>query len=485
MNKQTQEFRQKIVDDFLKSLEESPLDWKKNWKGPGGPAFNGATGRRYSGINQLALQFAAHGMGSTDPRWYTSKQASDAKLRIKKGSHGCKVEFWQLWDREEKRSITISEYTQMPQDRQEKIVWTARHYTVFNGTQIEGLAPYIAEKHDINPAEVIDHISKNMGVEILHTGGNQAFYRPKEDKVYLPLPSAFFSDYDYNATALHELAHSTGHPSRLNRPMSGQFGSEAYAKEELVAELTSCFMSIELPEVQTDEHLRNHKAYIQNWISEIKEKPETFMAAVKQAEEAAAYLENAAELTKQKGKALSAEISAAQEEVKSMNMTPPDEKAIHRQYLNILREEDAKENAAIQILTYESDAFSDEVSMCLSGIKGCYWRSYADGSGSLRRLQTDTEILGYHLHPVDSGYDEYEDASGWHGFERSADFRLALEKLMTEGIVSPLDNGTKDFDLRGHAFNQENTLDFMENLIQEKKNLYQENEPTFASEIER
>ena len=133
----------------------------------------------------------------------------------------------------------------------------------------------------------------------------------------------------------------------------------------------------------------------------------------------------------------------------------PDEEEIHRQYLNILREEDKKENPAIQSLTYASDAFSEEVSMRLSAIKGCYWRSYTDGSGSLRRLETDTEILGYDLHPVDSGYDEYKDARGWHGFERGTDFKLALEKLVTDGIVSPMDNGANDFDLRSNEFEQE------------------------------
>lgn len=133
----------------------------------------------------------------------------------------------------------------------------------------------------------------------------------------------------------------------------------------------------------------------------------------------------------------------------------PDEEEIRRQYLNILREEDKKENPAMQILTYASDAFSEEVSMRLSAIKGCYWRSYTDGSGSLRRVETDTEILGYNLHPVDSGYDEYEDANGWHGFDGSTDFRLALEKLVTEGIVSPMDKGAKDFDLRSNEFEQE------------------------------
>ena len=134
----------------------------------------------------------------------------------------------------------------------------------------------------------------------------------------------------------------------------------------------------------------------------------------------------------------------------------PEEKEIRRQYLNILREEDKKENIAMQSLTYASDAFFDEVSMRLSAIKGCYWRSYTDGTGSLRRLHTDTVILEYVLTPADSKYDdEYEDATGWHSFDGSEDFRLALEKIVIEGIVSPMDHGANNFDLRSNEFEQE------------------------------
>ena len=134
----------------------------------------------------------------------------------------------------------------------------------------------------------------------------------------------------------------------------------------------------------------------------------------------------------------------------------PEEKEIRSQYLNILREEDKKENIAMQSLTYASDAFFDEVSMRLSAIKGYYWRSYTDGTGSLRRLHTDTVILEYVLTPADSKYDdEYEDATGWHSFDGSEDFRLALEKIVIEGIVSPMDHGANDFDLRSNEFEEE------------------------------
>lgn len=127
----------------------------------------------------------------------------------------------------------------------------------------------------------------------------------------------------------------------------------------------------------------------------------------------------------------------------------PSEKEIAKKHLEMLREADERNDIKMPSLSYSNDVDNVEVSMRLAEtLKGCYWKTYDDGSGSLRRLQTDTVILGYNLHPVDSGYDEYEDARGWHGFERSEDFRLALENLVTDGIVSPMDHGAKDFALR-------------------------------------
>lgn len=134
----------------------------------------------------------------------------------------------------------------------------------------------------------------------------------------------------------------------------------------------------------------------------------------------------------------------------------PSEKEIAKKHLEMLREADERNDIKMPSLSYSNDVDNVEVSMRLAEtLKGCYWKTYDDGSGSLRRLQTDTVILGYNLHPVDSGYDEYEDARGWHGFERSEDFRLALEKLVTDGIVSPMDHGANDFDLRSNEFEQE------------------------------
>ena len=118
--------------------------------------------------------------------------------------------------------------------------------------------------------------------------------------IHLPKPENFTGTYAYNATALHELSHSTGHPSRLNRPQGGFFGSEEYAYEELVAEMCSCFMGVNLTDEATPEHIENHKAYVQSWIREIRDKPESLIRAIKDAQAAASYMDMKAGLISEK-----------------------------------------------------------------------------------------------------------------------------------------------------------------------------------------
>ena len=151
-------------------------------------------------------------------------------------------------------------------------------------------------EQDIPVDEIIGKLSANMKVPILYDGGDRAYYSLAYDEIHLPTPGSFDSEYAFNATALHELAHSTGHPSRLDRPLGGFFGSAAYAYEELVAEMTSCFMGVGLQAELTTEHFNNHKAYVQSWIQAIRDKPETLVRAIKDAQSAANYMDWKAEL---------------------------------------------------------------------------------------------------------------------------------------------------------------------------------------------
>lgn len=135
-----------------------------------------------------------------------------------------------------------------------------------------------------------------MNVPVFYDGGDRAYYSPSKDEIHLPAPENFTSEYALNATALHELAHSTGHATRLNRDIENTFGSESYAYEELVAEITSCFMGVNLETDSTDANIDNHKAYVQSWVKEIRDKPEKLVHAIKDAQAATTYMEEKAEI---------------------------------------------------------------------------------------------------------------------------------------------------------------------------------------------
>ena len=156
---------------------------------------------------------------------------------------------------------------------------------------IEGIPQLEVTLQEVDPVELVDTISDSMQVPIVYHETDRAFYRPSEDRIYLPNREQFFSTYDYASTALHELAHATGAAHRLNRKLTGSTSQESYAQEELVAEITSCFLSSELPVQQTEEHIRNHQAYVQSWIRQIREKPESLIRAIQSAEQVSNYLE--------------------------------------------------------------------------------------------------------------------------------------------------------------------------------------------------
>ncbi|MGN1156157.1 MAG: ArdC family protein [Agathobacter sp.] len=294
MQQKTKEFRQELANLFIRALEEKQLDWKKEWQATQQRPMNAKSSKRYKGINYLRLMLVAMEQGYTDPRWATFKQIQDMGYHLKNAKgKGVPVEYWFPYDTKEKKSVSWDEYNLLPsEEKAERYIIRAQYSTVFNGTLIEGLpALPEPEKRHIVSDELIHTLSVNMGVPIENDGGDRAFYRPAEDKIHLPLPEYFFTDNAYNATALHELAHATGHPSRLDRNIRNMFGSEDYAYEELIAEITSCFMSVNLSAEQSESDIDNHMAYVQSWIDCISEKPETLVKAVAEAEKTAVYME--------------------------------------------------------------------------------------------------------------------------------------------------------------------------------------------------
>lgn len=301
--KSKEEYRAEMAETFANILEEKGLEWRQEWIGKGGGApHNGITKANYRGCNAFWLSLIAMSKGYTDPRWVTMHQIMDPdkkyhpneKWHLKKGSKATYVEYWYPYDVANKKAMTWEDYkNDLANGRSEKEFTLATRYTaVFNAHEVEGMPELQVEQHpEITMDELVQKLSEGMGVEILTDGGDRAYYSPSQDKIHLPTPESFHSEYAFNATALHEEAHASGHPTRLNRPQSAFFGTDQYAYEELVAEMCSCFMGSELKMEATPEHIDNHKAYVQSWNGAIREKPETLIKAIKDAQAAAHYMD--------------------------------------------------------------------------------------------------------------------------------------------------------------------------------------------------
>lgn len=284
--------QQQLAEQFLHILEEEKLDWRKEWSGIPERPYNPISKTVYHGSNYFSLLLTSMVKGYQDPRWCTFAQIKEQGWTLKAGKgQSAKIEFWYPYDREQKKSISWQEFREVGGQINDRYQLYSRAYSVYNGDMIIGIPKLEVRQNEIQPVELVDTISRNMGVPISYHQTARAFYRPIEDRIYLPYRQQFNSEYAYASTALHELSYATGAEHRLNRKQGGEFGTEPYAYEELVAEISSCFLSSELPMGQTEEHLKNHKAYVQSWIQGIKEQPEALFRAVKDAEQAAAYLE--------------------------------------------------------------------------------------------------------------------------------------------------------------------------------------------------
>ncbi len=164
-----------------------------------------------------------------------------------------------------------------------------RAYTVFNGSQIDGIPDYVAPDVKAAPwrrPEAADIILTNSKA-IIRIGGDRAFYSPSLDFIQLPDPASFESPYAFSSTALHEASHWSGHKSRLDRDLTGRFGSAAYAQEELRAELASVFLG-KILDLPCD--IPNHADYLASWIIKLKEDKREIFRAASDAQRIADYL---------------------------------------------------------------------------------------------------------------------------------------------------------------------------------------------------
>lgn len=297
--------RKMLYDMLLKHLESSNGIWEQGWIGLGVP-ISAVTKKRYHGINNFYLSLIAMERGYTDTRWATYHQIEENGWHFKKDEEGrnlgknasATVEFYELRDRETKKPFDRTVLDGMTKDEQEEYIEQnvyplRKYYRVFNGDVIEGIPAQ--EKKQINPSERVERVEKLLGywsdneAKIVY-GGEVASYNRIEDRIKCPQSDCFKNIHEFYGTVLHELGHSTGHEKRLNRDLSGRFGSENYAIEELRAELSAMFLEQDMEIAVSEKHIENNSLYIKSWLSRIKEDPNVLFTAIADADKISRFV---------------------------------------------------------------------------------------------------------------------------------------------------------------------------------------------------
>lgn len=286
--------REKLIKMYIDSLKEDVIPWRQRWSN--NLNKNGITNLEYKGVNQLLLQAVSMNEHYNDNRWFTYVQIKERgyKLTNSKGK-GVPIEFWSVYDIRNKRKLDYSQYEKIikknPKEKENYRLFSNISY-VFNGSLIEGLPPIEANYNmkNVEIPRLIKNIINNLGVKY-YEYGNDAYYNSKTDEIVLPPKNVFVDKYSYYATQLHELCHSTGNVKRLNRQFNIGDKKE-YAREELIAEISSSFLMQKLNVDIKAEHYDNHKTYIQSWINILEDKPNELFRAINESNKVVDYIKD-------------------------------------------------------------------------------------------------------------------------------------------------------------------------------------------------
>jgi len=267
----TTDLYEEITSKIIIEVENGALPWVKEWSSFSGMPENAVTGRGYNGINTLILWILGTELGYTSNRWCTFNQAKKSGASIRKGSKSLPVLFFKPLEIDERDSETGEKIT----------IPMAKIYRVFNEDQVKGLTNEIVNSIDL--IDSVDLFIKGTGVKIVP--GSPAFV-PSMNWIHMPPVKTFNTTAGYYATIFHEMIHWAGGKTRLNRDMSGRFGSEGYAMEELVAEIGSAFLCALF---KIDGEVR-HSGYIENWLKVLKSDNKAILNAAAEANKAVTYL---------------------------------------------------------------------------------------------------------------------------------------------------------------------------------------------------
>lgn len=279
-----------VTAKIVGELEAGRFPWAQPWASrseaatiAAGLPKNAATGANYSGINILLLWGAAIECGFSDQVWLTFKQAKALGGSVMKGERGSMVVYADKFVPKQERERVASE------GGDASFVPFLKRYTVFNAAQCEGLPADVTKGAAPLPeCETIPRAESLMaktGADF-RIGGDKAFYVPSKDFIRVPSQAAFFEQINYYRTCFHELGHWTGHASRLQREFKGRYGSHAYAREELVAELASAFVCASLSISPTVRHAD----YLGSWLEVLKEDSRAIFNAASLASKAADFI---------------------------------------------------------------------------------------------------------------------------------------------------------------------------------------------------
>lgn len=245
-----------ITDRIIEQLEKGVIPWEKPWTGTQGGAISGATGKPYSLLNQMLL--------GKPGEYYTYNQVMAKGGHVRKDEKAQIIVFWK-----QVKTIEKDEAGQQI----EKIVPMLKYFSVFHIDQCVGIEAQQRQTAEItHPAadKIIADYCQRESLSIHHQKGDEAYYSPSRDCVVLPQREQFTTVAEYYSTAYHELTHSTGHSSRLNRlKATAHFGSTEYSKEELVAEIGAAAL-LNYTGIETKKSLRNNAAYIQSWLTALR-----------------------------------------------------------------------------------------------------------------------------------------------------------------------------------------------------------------------
>ncbi len=276
-----------VAEKLIDQLERGTAPWQKPWAaGQSYLPYNPSTGKTYKGINSLQLLSEERG----DPRWLTYKQAQAEGAQVRRGEKGTLVQYWKF---EEERAVKGADgkpvldaagqqTKEVAQLRQPRVFFA----TVFSAEQIDGLPP-LARKPVTWNVEAAAEARLNLAT-VKHDQTDQAFYRRSSDVIHMPGRGQFADAISYYQVGLHELAHWSGHPSRMDREGGNPFGSPEYAREELRAEIASLLMGEETG--IGHEPGRNSAAYVASWVKDLQEQPLEIFRAAAEAEKIRAFI---------------------------------------------------------------------------------------------------------------------------------------------------------------------------------------------------